>query len=129
MNATYKYLRPGQYRFNCKCHDKQFHFDPQDDMIRKAQQVLIIQRIQVENIDKSKLFTKSYSYDITTNGTLLSIYYSQSCKKLLDKFAINRILAVIGRFSKKGCWHTAETLMTYCNIISFNMNSGKCGTK
>ena len=61
MNATYKYLRPGQYRFNCKCHDKQFHFDPQDDMIRKIEQVVIIRRIQVESIDKSMLVTKSNS--------------------------------------------------------------------
>ena len=32
----------------CKCHDEQFHFsNPQDDIIEKTEQVVIIRLIQV----------------------------------------------------------------------------------
>ena len=31
-----------EYKFYCKCHDKQFHFsNPQDDVIEKIEQVVI----------------------------------------------------------------------------------------
>ena len=37
-----------KYKFYCKCHEKKFQFsNPQDDMIEKIEQVVIIRRIQV----------------------------------------------------------------------------------
>ena len=37
-----------EYKFHCKSHDEQFHFsNPQDDMIEKTGQVVIIRHIQV----------------------------------------------------------------------------------
>ena len=39
--------RSQNINLNCKCRDKQFHFNPQDDMIKMAEQVVIIRRIQV----------------------------------------------------------------------------------
>ena len=37
-----------EYKFYFKCHDEQFHFsNPQDDMIERTGQVVVIRRIQV----------------------------------------------------------------------------------
>ena len=53
FHATLKFLTVSKafvvfVEFYCKCHDEQFHFiNPQDDMIEKTLQVVIIRRIQV----------------------------------------------------------------------------------
>ena len=43
---------PPEDKFNCKCHDEQFHSNPQDDMIEKTEQVVIILQNGISN-DKS----------------------------------------------------------------------------
>ena len=42
----FRKLQP-ENRFNCKCHNEQFHFSSKDDLIKKTEQVEIIQQIQV----------------------------------------------------------------------------------